>query len=347
MPLLIEHDYDQNIVTLGGGGGSNVILEGLTRKNNPKRNKAVFGVWDDGSLSGATRRKYGVMPPGDMFMCMLGMSEDPEQMQEMISLLVDRENPPLLRDLLYVQAQRRHQGMEGGIDSLRKLLRIQGELIPVSQMDLHLSAETKIGRIINGEGNIDKRQEAEDFDPADVTRHIFFDVRARATERAVQAILGADKVVIVPGSPYTSIFPHLLVHGIPEALMNAKGELVVIPNLTTAVGEDHHLDALSKWVQEFQFLLTGRGTVPRGEKSRIDYMLINNQKPPAELVRIYEDKGQKVVQFDRRRLQRIAQGIQIVERDLLDEEELKNRLIRHDPLKSADALLQIPLKSAA
>ncbi len=347
MNYSVERIFDQNIVTIGGGGGSNVILEGLTLLNNPSKNKAIFGTWDDGSKSGEVRRKHGVMPPGDMFMCLLGMMEDPEQYEAARVLLLDRSDPILLRDQLWVKAEHRYHGMEAGVTALRKLFRISGDLIPVSNMDHHLSAETKRGNIINGETNIDKREDDTNFDPSDVTRNIFFDVPGEITKRAEEAILGADKVLIVPGSPYTSIFPHQLIRGVSRVLLATEAEIVVIPNLSTARGEDHHLDKLSRWVQEFQFLLCGNATMPRGEKSPIDYLVLNSRKPSAELRREYHDKGQKIVEFDRRRLARVAPGVHIVQADLLDEEELKSKLIRHDPVKTVRVALELPFRRVA
>ncbi len=331
----------QTIVTLGGGGGSFVVLRGLTKLNNPENNKAIYGPWDNGSRSGQIRLKYGVVPPGDYFMCLYGLMEDEDQVQEAFALLNDRSEETLLRDILAVRAERKHHGIEAGNDALRRLLRVRGDLIPVSDVDLNLFAETKKGEIIFGETNIDRRDEDPNFDPEDVTSTIFFDVTAKATKKAIDAILEADKIIIVPGSPYTSIFPHLLVKGISEAITKSKAKLIVIPNLTTARGEDHHLNKVEFWLQEFQFLLSGKSKTTGSEKSRIDYIILNDAQIPEEIVQTYIDKSQYVVQIDTSQVQLIANGAKIFETDLLDKDELSRKLIRHDSRLIAQAILQL------
>jgi len=338
----VERKYSQRTVTLGGGGGNNMILRGFSRLNENEKNKAIFGGWDDGSMSGLTRLKYGVVPPGDYFMCLYGLMESDEQERYAMSLFNDRGDETMIRDILAVKAQRKYNGIEAGIDAIRGLLQVKGDLIPVTNLDVRLNAITKRGNKIAGETNIDLRQNAEDFDPSDVIRRIYFDNEADATQRAIDAIMSADKIVIPPGSPYTSIFPHLLVRGIREAIMESKAKLVIVPNLTTAPGEDIHLDTIEKWLQEYQFLLSGYGISPKDTLSRIDYLVANNGKVKREVQQIYKDEGQLMVKFNHRSIQRVAHGIQVVQADLIDREEERKRFIRHDSVPTARTVLELP-----
>jgi uncharacterized cofD-like protein len=63
-----------------------------------------------------------------------------------------------------------------------------------------------------------------------------------ATPAAVRAILGADLVVLGPGSLYTSLVPHLLVPGLVEALRETRAPVVHIANLREEPGETEGLD---------------------------------------------------------------------------------------------------------
>ena len=341
-----EYPFAKKVVTVGGGGGQFVALCGLTDRNYPEYNTAIFGPWDNGSKSGVARIKFGVMPPGDYFFCLYGLMEDPNQIAYAVALLNNREETPqletpMLRDLLANSAEKKYHGINEGVDAIRGLLRIRGKVIPVSTMDLTLYCETSNGEIIKGETNIDKRGETADFDPKNVTRNIFFDIEAQANPRAIEEMHQADKIVFTQGSPYTSIYPHLRVNGITQAIMESTAELTVVLNLSTTKGEDHHLDTVSKWLHEFEHLLGERKAILKGKKnSRIDRIIINNDSIDEEVEVDYINKGQGLVRYDIEECAIIARGIEIIETGLIDEDEMtKNRLLRTDSQKLALAIL--------
>jgi uncharacterized cofD-like protein len=64
----------------------------------------------------------------------------------------------------------------------------------------------------------------------------------RAYPKSVQAILGADLVVIGPGSLYTSLLPTLLVDGIVEAIHASNALCVYVCNVATQPGETDGFD---------------------------------------------------------------------------------------------------------
>jgi len=61
--------------------------------------------------------------------------------------------------------------------------------------------------------------------------------RVEASHEAVEAIQGADLIVLGPGSLYTSLLPSLLVPGIRSALEGARGLRVYVSNVATQLGE--------------------------------------------------------------------------------------------------------------
>jgi uncharacterized cofD-like protein len=67
---------------------------------------------------------------------------------------------------------------------------------------------------------------------------------------AVAAVLGADVVLLGPGSWFTSVLPHLLVPELHEALVTTRARKVVVLNLVPQPGEtagfstEQHLDVL-------------------------------------------------------------------------------------------------------
>ena len=334
------YDYSRKVSTIGGGGGQNTALRGFRELNDPKLITAIFGTWDNGGMSGLVRLKDGVMPPGDYFMCLYGLMH-PDQSKSAQALLNDRARTPMLRDVLAVAAERKYHGIQEGIDALRDLFRIEARLFPVSTMDLHLNAETRNGHILEGETSIDLRGESEDFDPEDITSNIFFDNDAHANPLAVEAIDDSELIVSVPGSPYTSIFPHLLVNGIPQSIMNSEGKLVIAMNLMTTRGEDHHLKFASDWLKVYQHLLGDKRRINSSGQSRIDYIVANCEEVDTEIVEAYRNKGQELVQIDEDEIRRLAPGVQVIRKPLLDAEELEKKYIRHDPIALAKSILEL------
>ncbi|EON23910.1 hypothetical protein CF8_2160, partial [Nocardioides sp. CF8] len=72
----------------------------------------------------------------------------------------------------------------------------------------------------------------------------------QACAEAVEAVLGADWVVLGPGSWFTSVIPHLMVPSLRQALIDTAGGLIVVLNLEPQEGEtpgylpEDHLAAL-------------------------------------------------------------------------------------------------------
>src|SRR3989344_8352962 len=60
------------VVVIGGGTGTSVVLEGL--KKYPVELAAIITTADDGSSSGTLRKKYQMIPPGDIRQCLVALA---------------------------------------------------------------------------------------------------------------------------------------------------------------------------------------------------------------------------------------------------------------------------------
>src|SRR5947209_2475405 len=100
--------------------------------------------------------------------------------------------------------------MDGAIVEAAHLLRIKGQVLPVTLSHSHLYAELADGQIIEGEGAIDSRRDSLPI------KRVYLHPPAEGTPAAIHAIESADLVVIGPGDLYTSLLPNLLVGGIRE-----------------------------------------------------------------------------------------------------------------------------------
>jgi len=69
-------DKEMNVVVIGGGTGSFMVLSGL--KNYSSHITALVSMADDGGSTGQLRDELGVLPPGDARQCLVALSNSPK-----------------------------------------------------------------------------------------------------------------------------------------------------------------------------------------------------------------------------------------------------------------------------
>jgi len=247
------------IVTIGGGTGLSNLLRGL--KERTDNLTAIVTVADDGGSSGRLRQQLGLLPPGDFRSC--------------ISALAEAE--PLM-GLLFQYRFGEGQGLDGhsfgnlfiaamtgvtgdfaeAVRQSSKVLAVRGRVLPSTMQSVTLCAEVADSQHqVHGESQIPKAG-------APIERVFLQPDDVHAYGEAVQALLGADMIVVGPGSLYTSILPNLLVHDIAAAIRASSALKVYVCNVATQPGETDgysatdHLRAINNHVGEdlFDFVLT-------------------------------------------------------------------------------------------
>ena len=334
--------YNQKIVTIGGGTGHFTLLRGLVKYNNPELITAIPATWDSGGSSGGLRVKEGILPPGDYMQCLLALMEDEEQLQEAITILRDRSGGDPLVNLLATRAEKAHHGVVGGIDGLRKLFRVRGKVVPVSTVDLDLYAKTRLGNIIEYEHEIDEKKNDGTFNQEDEISRIYFSTKAPANPEALQAIKEANLIIFSAGSPFTSRYAHLLVDQISQTIMESEAQLIMIDNLMTTGGEDHHLHNSSQHIAIQQHYLGDDESVALGKLSRINVLIANDNHIDEQLIKLYASEGQNPIVLDEDECKRIAPGIDIIRKRLATYDRTSH-LLRHDPDLLARTILQLPV----
>lgn len=272
--------------------------------------------------------------------CLLGLMKDDEQLQEAIVVLRDRSGGHPLVNQLAAKSEKAHHGVEGGIDGLMKLFRVRGNILPVSLVDTDLNTETKNGARYHQEHQLDELKDNPLFCAGDEVYRIYLEPSANANPKVLTTLAKANKIVFPPGSPFSSIFPHLLVRGMPKSIREAKGKVVVILNLMTTKGEDHHLTKASRWLSVFQYYLGDKDWIRLHGKSRIDYLVVNENHIDPEILSIYQNQGQQVIEVDKKECQKIAPGLRIVSADLV-EYDRHSHLLRHNSVKLAQTVLEL------
>jgi uncharacterized cofD-like protein len=264
--------------------------------------------------------------------------EDDEQQKVAQRLFDDRLKEvvgPLkghsLGNLIGVRLDHIFHGIDRGTEAERALFRIKGQVLPATLTDLTLVCMTRNGVEIEGEAGIDSRGQKRDFNPKERIMRIYFNARAQANPKVLEAIAKADKIVFAPGDLYTSVLPHLLVEGVSEAVKKSKAKLIFVLNLIQKAGETDDFKA-SDFVSALVYYL--------GNDKRLDFIVANTGKFDKETVKVYEGEGKKAVFLDESACKRVAPRVKIIRGSFW--EYLKDvHLLRHSPLKLAGAILNL------
>ena len=224
------------VVALGGGTGMSSLLRGL--KTHTSNITAVVTMADDGGSSGELRRRVGTPPPGDLRNCMTALSSDEAMLTQIFKYRFGEEyglNGHSLGNLFITAMGDITGSFEEGVAEAGHVLAITGQVLPATIQDVRLAAKkrnltTDETSIVHGESEIPKAEGKIDrvwLDPQN----------PQAFPPAIKAILGADLIVVGPGSLYTSILANLLVPDISRALKASKAMKFYISNTTSQPGE--------------------------------------------------------------------------------------------------------------
>ena len=328
------------VVAIGGGTGLSTLLRGLKVRVPHGAGlvaqsasvphiadlTAVVTVTDDGGSSGRLRRDFNMLPPGDLRNCMVALSED----EGLISRLF-RHRFQSAGELgghnfgnLFIAALTEMTGdFAQAIKLSAEILATRGHIFPVTSANVTVTARMADGSIVRGETNITAiRQRIVELmlDPPDPP----------PPPETLQAIAAADLITIGPGSLYTSIVTNLLVHGIPEALGNAKATRVFVCNLMTQANESLHLSAS----QHIERIYEHAG------RPIFDYALVNTAPVSPELRERYAAQGAETTIADVDRIE--ALGVQCITGNFAAEGDV----LRHAADRVTDALLSLPVRTA-
>jgi uncharacterized cofD-like protein len=229
-------------VALGGGHGLHAALTAL--RHVADELTAVVTVADDGGSSGRIRREINVLPPGDLRMALAALAGDDAESRMWAELLQHRlggsgvlAGHPI-GNLMLTALLETSDGPLPALDRLCSLVGAVGRVLPMSPVPLDLigeadrfdPAEPARTRRIRGQSSIAAT-------PGRVLSVRLLPNGAPATAAAVDAIREADLVVLGPGSWFTSVIPHLLLHELGATLATTQARIVVVLNLVPQAGE--------------------------------------------------------------------------------------------------------------
>ena len=249
------------VVALGGGHGLSATLRAARRYAGDIT--AIVSVADDGGSSGRLRSAVGIPAPGDLRRCLVALADD--------SLWADvfehRFNAGELEGHafgnLLIAALADYTGdFEAALYETGRLLGLEGRVFPATCEPVVLKAEVE-GASVEGQVAVSKagRISGVSLIPPDPP----------SPKGALEAIAGADQVVIGPGSLYTSVLAVVAVPAIREALAATHAYKVYVCNLrpqepeTSGFDVAAHVAALAAHGLQADVVLCHPGALPTGE----------------------------------------------------------------------------------
>lgn len=320
--------HAKNIVTMGGGTGTFVMLSGL-RRILDARLTAIVSSADDGGSTGRLRDAFGILPMGDARQALVALAEEDTMLRELFAYRFAKGDVAghnlgnlfitALADLLGSDA--------AAVEEAARILRIQGRVLSASDKPTHLRAKLADGSALIGEHTIDERA----LGRARI-EELSLEEGAWVSSRARRAITEADLIVLGPGDLYTSTVASLLPAGIPAALQDSEAKLVYVMNLFTKAGQTEGY-AASDHVAE----------VERYAGKELDAILMNENGLPQEAVEHYAKEGELPIEDDLKKDARVRR-LPLVSVSFVPpvpEDPVPRSLIRHDSAKLADALASL------
>ena len=283
---------------------------------------------DSGGSSGRLRNELGHLPPGDLRRCLMALADGAEASNLMRRLFDyrfsagDGLSGHSFGNLLLAALTEVTGDTITAIHEAARILGVKDTVLPVTLTRATLCARLVDGSELVGESAIDLRDDNLEV-PIDYIR---LDPKAYVYPPVLDAIAGADAIVLGPGDIYTSVLPNLLVEDVAQAINESDAVKIHVCNLMTKPNESAGFHT-----SNFLALLTEY----LGTRQPLDFLLVNNAPLPPRLLDRYAADGQYPVELDE--AASLTMVGRIVGRPLL----APGVFIRHNPTALGSAIMEI------
>lgn len=318
------------IVVIGGGTGLPVIVKSLKKLNSDIT--AIVTVADDGGSSGTIRNFINVVPPGDIRNVIAALSDLPEEEKQIFQYRFDSSDKffagHAIGNLIIAALNEMKGNIFDAVQSLSKMMKVDGNIFPASNEPLTLNAEFMDGSIQAGESEITAKDKQ--IKRVWVT-NTYSDKKPEAVLPVLAAIMQADAVVLGPGSLFTSILPNLMIGNLGEAIRETSAEVIYVCNIMTQKGEtDNFSDA--DHVRVLNEHLGGH---------YIDTALVNGAKIDMSKFNP-EDYDEYLTPVKNDFAGLTKQGVRVITDDFIDQ---KRNLVFHDGNKVAREIVDLAFEA--
>jgi len=268
-----------DIVAIGGGRGLASSLAAV--RSLTDRVTAVVSVADDGGSSGRIRESLGLPALGDLRKAIVALASPTSPlaaaMHHRFSSGELGGHP--LGNLLIAAMVESEGDLVRSLDEVLALVDGTGRVLPAALEPVVLCGETADGTEVRG-------QVAVMGTPGIVKVHLD---RPDVTvaDQVVEAIEGADLVVLGPGSMFTSVLAACATKAVTDALASTGGRVVYVCNLRPQVPETEgydvarHLEALERHGIEVDQVLADPAHLPEGPRVEgVTYTALASEEHP-------------------------------------------------------------------
>ena len=306
------------LAVLGGGTGMSTLLSGL--KKLPFDISAIVSVADNGSSTGRLREEFNTVAVGDIRKILVSLSENDEKVGKLFNYRF-KTNSDLdghaLGNLLLTGAAQITGNMSDAIELVNSMLKLNGNVIPLTEDNVTLMGKMEDGNIVKGEEQItkDKRPISD----------VFYEKKPEVNPDVLKAIREADAIVLSMGSVFTSILPNLICPEVVSEIDKSNAKIIYVCNIMTQPGEtdnfsvSHHIKLLNNYLG----------------KRKIDAVILNTGTVSEDIIKKYsraEDKDLIYVDYDN--IKKL--NVDIIEDDFVI---IRDNRIRHNSLRVAINLL--------
>lgn len=270
----------KKIVCFAGGSVVPKIIMGPLKDLNLDV-VGITSMVDNGGSTGALRREFDILPPGDIRRHLLALSEAEEWKKELWDFRFGKniEISPghfghnfaniFLGGLEHILGD-----FEKALEIAHQFLKVNGRALPATLNKVQLKAELEDGTIIDGEDEIDA---GKNHSRNLKIKRIYLEPAGKVYPRAAQEIKTADFLILGPGDFYSSIIPCFLPRGMQEAVRDSKAKKIFICPVMTKKGETSGFTIREFCEKTEEYIGTP-----------LDFVIYNNNYPSAERVNRYK-----------------------------------------------------------
>lgn len=321
----------KQIVVIGGGTGTAVVLSGL-KSNKKYQLSAIISTADSGGSTGRLRDEFGFIPVGDMRQALAALAKN--QGQTWIrDLLLYRFNKGSgleghnLGNLILTALQDMTGSTTTAIEIAAKIFRLQGSIYPATTSVVDLVIEYDDGTFVIGEHHLNPGKSGGKH-----IKKVRLSPRASLYAPAKASLAKADAVIIGPGDVYASIMPALIVSGMKTVLQTLTCPIIYIVNLMTSYTQTSGFSAMDHV-----------NSVENAINRPVTHILINNAPIPKTIKTAYLKQHDLPVVDDGHSDPRIWRAPLITTTQVKPtaHDPLIRSFLRHDPKKIVNLIKQI------
>ena len=233
------------VVAIGGGHGMGRVLSSLSFLG--QRLTGIVTTTDDGGSTGRLRKSQECIAWGDLRNCLNQLVTDPGIGSQLFEYRFNGRGELAGHNLGNLMLLALDNLCVRPLDAIRlisDMLKIEPQLLPMSELPTDLCAHTVCGDQILGEVSIDQL--------ATPPRALSLSPIVPATREAVQALTQADMIILGPGSFLTSVMPPLLLDEVAGAIRDSQAIVVFVCNLVAENGPAGQLalPEQHRWLEE-------------------------------------------------------------------------------------------------